>query len=186
MNAPSTQLADLQANFRAISDRAGAVVARVGEDQIAVRPRPAAWSVAECLVHLKLSTEAYLPIWRKAFREARAAGLAAQAPFRLDLWGRFFVWFLEPPPKLRFPAPASFQPIATGPPAQVLSSFLASQELVLKMLEESDGLPLDRMKIESPFDRRVRYSVWASFCANAAHDRRHLWQAERTAEAIGK
>ena len=28
-------------------------------------------------------------------------------------------------------------------------------------------------------------SLWSSFCANAAHQRRHLWQAERVAKKHG-
>jgi hypothetical protein len=157
MNEPNTQLADIEAQFRAASQRAEGIVARVGQQLLAKRPRPNAWSVAECLAHLKISTGAYLPLWQDAFREARAAGQRASGPLRLDLWGRFFVWFLEPPPKLRFPAPQPFQPVAT---------------------------PIDRIKIVSPFDRRVRYSVWTSFCASAAHQRRHLWQAEQVAAAL--
>ena len=169
-----------------MSDRAEAVVAEVGNDLIAVRPRPTAWSVAECLIHLKLSADAYLPIWRNACREADAMRVVAKTPFKLDLWGRFFVWFLEPPPKLRFSAPRRFRPVATGPPGQVLSTFLASQDGVLEVIREADGLPLDRITIASAFDDRVRYSIWSSFCANAAHHRRHLWQAERVAGALHK
>jgi hypothetical protein len=185
---PGSDLLDVQAQFLAISKRAEVVVRRVGHDLVVVRPRANAWSVGECLIHLQLTADAYLPIWRKACDEARALALvASRAPFTLDLWGRFFVWFLEPPPKLRFPAPRSFQPNRDRlGEVCVLSTFLASQDSVLKVIAEADGLPLDRMAIRSAFDPRLRYSLWSSFCANAAHHRRHLWQAERVADVLLK
>jgi DinB superfamily len=70
------------------------------------------------------------------------------------------------------------------PTDEVLPAFLACQDEVLQVIAAAKGLPLDRMKITSPFDHRVRYSVWSSFCANAAHQRRHLWQAERVADVL--
>ena len=36
-----------------------------------------------------------------------------------------------------------------------------------------------RMKIVSPFDKRVRYNLVSAFHILAAHERRHLWQAEQ-------
>jgi hypothetical protein len=130
--------------------------------------------------------EAYFPIWRDELRKARAARRTAERPYRLDFWGWALATFLEPPPKLRFPAPAPLLPVETGPPEQVLSAFLTSQESLLRFLAEAEGLPLDQIKITSPFDRRVRYTVWSSFCVSVAHHRRHLWQAERAAAALGK
>ena len=180
------QLAQIRDEFQAISHRAIAVVERVGNDRVAIAPAQQAWSIAECLTHLIITAEAYLPIWQQAYVEARTKGRAASgnAAFKMDLLGKFFVWFLEPPPKIRFRAPQEFRPLHIGSPAEVLSSFLASQERVLAAIAEADGLLLDQIMIRSPFDRRVRYSVWSSFRANAAHHRRHLWQAERAAEAL--
>jgi hypothetical protein len=64
--------------------------------------------------------------------------------------------------------------------------FLTSQEQVLYTIDLAQGLAIDRVKIRSVFDRRIRYSVWSSFCANASHQRRHLWQAECVAQQIEK
>ena len=99
------------AEFRAVAERASIVVSHVGLSHVIERPAPTHWSIAECLIHLTVVTEAYLPIWRDALRRARAEGLGGKPPFRLDLWGKFWVWFLEPPPKLRFPAPNRFVPL---------------------------------------------------------------------------
>ena len=153
---------------------------------MAERSSPARWSIAECLVHLTLVSDAYVPVWQHACHEARAAGLAGHEPFKLDLWGRFWVWFLDPPPKVRFPAPKRFMPMAVPAGDQVLSAFLTSQEQVLYTIDLAQGLAIDRVKIRSVFDRRIRYSVWSSFCANASHQRRHLWQAEYVAQQIEK
>src|SRR5437588_7387216 len=101
----------IRGEFLAITDRARKVSDRLGPVLLTRRPAPDHWSAAECLLHLRITAEAYLPIWRDAIRRARNSGWQASTdPFRVDLWGRFFVWFIEPPPKVRFPAPKAFVP----------------------------------------------------------------------------
>src|SRR5439155_4865371 len=107
-------------------------------------------------------------------------------PFELDFWGKALSWFLEPPPKIRFKAPPEFQPIECGPADRVLSAFLSSQDRLLATIAESHGLPLDLLKITSPFSPRLHYSVCSSFCVTAVHHRRHPWQAERVANYIAE
>lgn len=182
----AVSLAAIAAEFRDVAERASNVVSRVGLARVSERPSPTRWSIAECLVHLTQASEAYLPVWQEACQRARAEGLTGHEPFKLDLWGRFWVWFLEPPPKVRFRAPKRFVPREMPSGDHVLPAFLASQEQVLFTVGLAQGLAIDRVKIASAFDRRVRYSVWSSFRANASHQRRHLWQAEHVAEQIGK
>ena len=170
-----------------ISERAKAVGRRLGSDLITARPRPDAWSAAECLMHLQITAKAYLPIWEEASRGANALGSGSDTPFKLDLWGRFFIWFLDPPPKVRFAAPSGFEPPTDRTSLTfALSSFLCSQDEILRLISNAKLLPLDRIVIPSAFTNYVRYNLWSSLCANAAHHRRHVWQAERVASALGR
>jgi hypothetical protein len=75
-------------------------------------------------------------------------------------------------------SPAHLQPVAAG---DVLQSFLKSQNQLLEVVSAASGLALDRIKVALPVDSRVRYNVWSSFQVTDAHQRRHLWQAERAA-----
>jgi hypothetical protein len=176
----------IRAQFVAITDRVQTVARSLGHELLSERPAPGHWSVAECLSHLRITADGYLPIWREAIRQAQTARSTAPAdPFRQDLWGRFFVWLMEPPPKIRFPAPRRFVPIVdSARVADVLPTFLRSQDEVLNTIDDASGLPLDRIVIRSAFSSYVRYSLWSSLCANAAHHRRHVWQAEQAARAI--
>ena len=45
------------------------------------------------------------------------------------------------------------------------------------------GRDLNRLKIVSPFGARLSYNVYSAFRVLAAHERRHVWQAERAAGA---
>jgi hypothetical protein len=179
-----SQLSTLRSGFSALSERAAFLVAAVGETRLTKRPAPNKWSVADCLVHLTLSTNAFLPLWSQALAKARTEARPSGKDYKMDFWGCLLKWSLEPPPRFRFPAPPSFQPPSTVPADQVLPQFLASQEELLTTLASSDGLAIDRYKIVSPFSSPVKYSVWSSFCICAAHERRHLWQAERVIEAL--
>lgn len=174
-------LFNLRRQFVDISVRAGALFGSMDDAALTKRPTAGSWCAAECLAHLNLSVDPYFPLWKEAL--ARAAHTGDDA-FQLDLWGRVLVWTLEPPPKFRFPAPKSFQPINIEQPQLVVPAFLKRQQSILQALDEAQGLATDKVKIVSPFARHVRYSVWSSFCVTAAHERRHIWQAERAAGMV--
>jgi DinB family protein len=176
MNA---QLDGLRSQFRFNAQRAQTLVSRAGEARIAVRPGPDSWSAAECLVHLTLSTKMYFPVWRDAFADARSRNILENGRlFRMDFAGAALHWILRPSARLRAKAPSKLQPTATD---DALQRFLASQDQLLAVVAEWDGLAVDRIKIASPAISIVHYSVWSSFRVIENHQRRHLLQAERAA-----
>jgi DinB family protein len=175
-------LAELEAQFRDLSAAASALRGRFAATAFAARPRPDSWSAAECLAHLNISADPYFPIWRDALEQsAPASGLPREA-YRLDFWGSVLVWTLEPPPRFRFPTPRRFEPIDSGSIDEVLPALVERQETILRVIDGSRRIDLEAIPVTSPFQRRVRYSMWSSLCVTAAHERRHLWQAARALE----
>ena len=177
MNA---QLDQLAAELREVSDRARELVDRVGVARLSEHPPKGGWSIAECFEHLNMTTRAFVPRWR----EACAKAPRGDGPYKTDLWGKLLVWTLEPPPKFRMPTTPPFQRIETPPNDRVLPAFLSCQEQLLAAVAAGRGLALDRVKVRSPFQEKMQYSVWSSFRITAAHHRRHVWQAERVGQLI--
>jgi len=175
----ATTLDELEAQFAAISHRFQMLVASAGAEACARPPAPGSWSAAECLQHLSLSADAYFPIWQQVIASAGPRKAELNAPYRIDFWGRFLSWMLEPPARVRSKTPAPFQPIDCSKINEVLDSFLDRQERIVAALRRCRGRAIDEVKIASPVDSRIRYSIWSSFVVNAAHQRRHLWQAEQ-------
>lgn len=169
---PST-LDELAHEVNVVSARASQLWTRAADS--CVRSTRGGWSLAQCLSHLALSTNAYLPAWRAAFQAPGAVLKTDSRQWRLDLWGRLLVWFLEPPPKIRFRTKRGFE-VASSPAA--LDDFLQSQRELSNIIAQSRDFAIDRIQIRSAYDSRVRYSVWSSFVITLVHQRRHLWQAE--------
>jgi hypothetical protein len=180
MNA---QLADLVDQIDRASSDAASLVGGLDADRLLARPGPAAWSVAENVAHLSLTTRAFLPLFDAALADVRARKLTSSGPFKLDLWGRFLKWTIEPPPRIRVKTTAPFQPVDVGPVAEALPTFLGLQDELRARVEGADGLAIDRVKVVSPFAKNVKYSLFSAFTIALAHERRHLWQARA---AVGK
>jgi hypothetical protein len=179
-------LDDIGAQLEAASARAQEIAADLSPALLGRRPDPGAWSVAECLAHLSLTADAYLP----AIREALAGGRRRQlvrtggASFRIEFTARMLAWWLEPPYRMKSRTTAAFVP-GVERPEDALSDFLVRQRQLLDLLAEAEGLALDRLEIESPFAKRLRYNVYAAFLLVAVHERRHLWQAGQTLRKLG-
>lgn len=174
----SSPLADIRRQWEEASTRAQEVVAGLSLDQLGRRPTPTSWSIAECLAHLTLTTDAYLPRLRQALATGRDQRATQPASYRMDWLGRLEVWWLEPPYRMRSKTPASFVPGAQDP-ARALPDFLDGQQQLLALLPEANGLALDRLIIVSPFVNILKNNAYSAFVIIAAHERRHLWQAER-------
>ncbi len=169
----------LEAQFTAIAARAQALVRSGGNDLCARPPAPGSWSAAQCLEHLNLSADSYFPIWQQVIANAGPRKAESNAPYHADFWGRFLSWILEPPARIRSKTVVHLQPTDCNEITTVLAGFLDRQDRIIAALRRCRGRAIDQVKIASPVDSRIRYSIWSSFLVNAAHERRHLWQAEQ-------
>ena len=129
-------------------------------------------------------SEAFVPIIRDACNDTPATASSTTSLLKMDLMGRLIRFSLEPPSKLRSVTAQRFKPLVTEPLEEILPNFLALQDQLLTTIEDSSGLDLNAIKITSPVSNRIRYNLFSCFEIIAAHQRRHLWQAERVREQL--
>ena len=142
-----------------------------------VRADPDRWSAAECVAHLNLTAQAFLPLIRRALEEAAALGGGAPRRLRRDLAGWMLWRTAAPPVRFRVRTTAQFVPTAAEPLSSLLATFDRLQAEQLECLRQADGRPIHRVKITSPFDPRLRYNLYACFTVLPRHQERHIWQA---------
>ncbi len=170
----SAQLDEVKAQFDAASLQARQLLAGNAET-LNRRPQPDRWSAAECISHLTLTNLHYPPLLRGALHQAPPG----DGPYSMDFRGKLLRWILEPPYRSGVKTIPSMEPKTGETPEQVLAAFLASQDELLKLLEAARGKALEKTTITSPFSKRMRYNAYSCFQVLAAHERRHLWQAEQ-------
>jgi hypothetical protein len=159
-----------------ISTRAKELCYGLAEKQLAWRPNPSSWCIAEILLHLDNTTRIFLPIIDRAIVDSRRNGRLSNGPFRLSWMGKFYVWYAGPPARIRLSAPKPLVPLLKGPASSALPQFLQSQELMKQRLNDANGIDVERTRITSPFANFVRMSLFALFSVFTAHERRHIWQ----------
>lgn len=142
------------------------------------RPAPGAWSMSECIAHLNVVDGQDMPPLAQAIEAAKTAGLFDQGPYRYGLLSRWFVRTMEPPPgRLKFKAPPVYAPPAGQPLEKVLTEYLKIQDRFAELVRRSSGVDLKRVKVGTPVNRYLKFSLGQRFALLTAHDRRHLWQA---------
>ena len=172
-------LEDVETELSEATARAWQLVRTTDGRIFTVRPTPQEWSAAECLAHLSLSSEQFLPVLQKAIADGHAKGLTSKRKPAMDVLGRTLRWFLEPPIRKRVKTTARFVPRSARAKAEAFGEFATLQSKLVDALHAAEGLDLRKIKIVSPFDRRVKYNLYSAFLIVVAHQRRHLWQAEQ-------
>jgi hypothetical protein len=180
----SSQLSEIKNQIQNASQKARDVVSDLSSDQLTYRTREGTWSVAECIVHLSLTTQAHLPLLKSTLDTAREQKLFGQGPFKMDWIGSLLKWSQEPPSRFKIKTTKPFQPINIGTVSEVLSKFLELQNEFIALVEKSGGIALDKIKIQSVFNERMKYNLFSCFQILAAHERRHLWQAEQVKNSL--
>lgn len=153
----------------------------------AKRPGPERWSAADCTEHLNLTTAAYLPLLRDALARAGETRGAPSTHYRRDPLGWFMGLMIGP---LHHLGKARIGRVKTTPPfvpkggksrEVLLSDFVRLQAELMTLVRRADGLPIDRVKIVSPFGGKMRYNAYSAIVIVARHQHRHLQQAEEAA-----
>src|SRR5262245_29326512 len=149
------------------------------------QPHENAWSVAQCLDHLTRANTVYAAALSEAIKEAQTAKEPQRGPIQPGWFGRLFIRSLEPPPKRKLPAPKKIVPVSRIAGREALDAFLRSHEDVRAVIHDAAGIDLNRIRFRNPFSGVSRFTVGTGLLIIAAHNRRHLWQAERVLESAG-
>jgi hypothetical protein len=182
--AADDPISDVERELNEATRRAWTLVHSTDGRLFTVRPNPSSWSAAECISHLSISTEMFLPLLKTALEDARKKGLTPKGKPKMDLLGRVLKWFLEPPIRNRVKTSAPFVPRAVRAKAEAFAEFANLQSRLAELILSAKDVDLARTKIVSPFDKRVKYNLYSAFRIIVAHQRRHLWQAEQAVAAL--
>jgi hypothetical protein len=139
------------------------------------------WSIAQCLDHLALSNMEYAQAMRRALAGASAP---RSGTIRPSGFGRIFIERLEPPVGKKIKAPRKIVPAASKSRAAVMAEFLATHELIRCIIRDGAELDLNRIKFRNPLMPLLRVRVGTGLLIMTAHERRHLWQANRVRQTI--
>jgi len=147
-------------------------------EQLRWRPDARQWSIAECLDHLNLTLALYLPKIDDAIRRGRAATPCAGCEqAELDALQAF-----EPPVTTAEAAPRATMPGAGVDADWLVEQFHLTRDHYRDALRQASGLDLPHIRIAEPI-YPVIVSLGGTLAFIAAHDRRHMWQAERVRQA---
>jgi hypothetical protein len=174
------QLADQLQQLQAVTDRVTAFAASMSDAAFQQRPPSGGWCAAECIAHLNLTTVEYLPIFDTTLAAA-PAGFPETRRYKRGFLGGLLAWTLEPPARMRGRTLPRFVPGSIAPKAAVVAEFVRLQREVEQRIRRADGRDLHVPRIVSPFNAKLSYNLYAAICILLAHERRHLWQAERAA-----
>jgi hypothetical protein len=169
------QLESARSHLLAIADRTPA-------ERWGLRADPNRWSVGECVAHLNLTSQAYIPVIRTALNHP-SMGPATGRRYRRDFIGLMLGYAVGPLPPilrraLRFKTAATFVPHGNAPKEETVTLFDDLQTELVQLTRECDGRAIDKVLVRSPFDQRASYNLYSALTVIPRHEERHLIQAD--------
>lgn len=178
------QLAAIASAYDRLDVRVRELLAAVPDPRWNVRADPSAWSVAECFAHLNLTSAAMVPRLRAVWPHARALG-PAPARYKAGIVGAILSAMVGPMPRIgrfrlgRVKTLAAFIPQGAQPREAIMREFAEWRVAERSLLREASEMPVDRVRIESPFAPGLFYDGYSSLRILVRHAHRHVDQAAR-------
>lgn len=180
------QLDEIRREFLSAQRRLHQLADAVPPEHWPLRPVPDRWSVGECIGHLNLTAENYRPLVLAGIEECRRHDDPVPRRYRRDPIG-WLIWRTTGPPvRVRTRTAAAFVPAGNAPAEELIATFDRLQAEQIGWVAMADGLAIDRVRVTSPFDSRVRYTLFACLSILPRHQHRHLWQAEQVARSLAR
>lgn len=140
------------------------------------RPAPKKWSVLECLEHLSLYGDFYLPEIEKVIRLSK---FPAEPTFKSGLLGNYFANMMLP--RERMGKMRTFKdknPLGSQLDKSTLGRFIEQQHKILELLQEASQKDLTRTKTGTSISGYIQLKLGDTFRVVVFHNQRHIAQAK--------
>ena len=140
-------------------------------------PVDGGWSVFQCIEHLNLYSEHYIPALKSySIKFASQSGLDYTPGW---LWGRFAKTMLMDSAQLKIKTFRDKEPSSAILDKRVFDTFLHYQNRLLEVLENGDVLDLNRRHIPLSLSPLFKMKLGDGLCLQVYHNQRHINQAQR-------
>ncbi len=138
---------------------------------------PGKWSALECLEHLSLYGDFYLPEIEKRI----AASRHNPAPvFKSGLLGNYFAVSMLPKPKLnKMNTFKDKNPAGSALDKSAIDRFLGQQEKLLQLLDKAKAVSLGKTRTSISISNLIKLKLGDTFRFVIYHNVRHMAQAAR-------
>lgn len=153
-------------------------------DELNWRARQDSWCILECLEHLNLYGNYYLPEMEKEI--GRAKKMSAPE-FRSGMLGGYFAKMMLPKEKLKkMKTFKDKNPIHNHLDKSVIDRFIRQQHRLLELLNRARVVDLSHVRITTSISKMIRLKLGDTFAFYINHILRHLRQVERVQAAMAE
>lgn len=135
------------------------------------------WSVLECLAHLNLYGNFYLPEIKHQIQKSNTKN---ELVFKSGLLGNYFAKSMLPKEKLnKIKAFKSMNPIHSSLSKTTVANFIDQQKQLLTLLTEAQNVNLNKVKISISIAKFIKLKLGDTFRFVIYHNERHVLQAKK-------
>lgn len=140
------------------------------------------WSILECLEHLNLYGDFYLPQMENKIKNSTAK---TDLEFKSGILGNYFAKSMLPKEKLnKMKTFKDKNPLNTSLDKTVIDKFINQQTKLLELLNQSRNVSLNKVKIQTSISSLIKLKLGDTFQFFINHIIRHLKQIERIQQTM--
>ena len=141
------------------------------------KENPTSWSILECLEHLNLYGDYYLPEIKSSLKNSDTKN---EAVYKSGFLGNYFAKSMLPKEKLnKMKTFKDKNPLSANLDKTVIDKFLGQQIKLLDLLNQSRKVSLNRVRIPISISRLIKLKLGDTFQFIVNHIIRHLYQIDR-------
>lgn len=146
-------------------------------EKLNTRIRVDSWSVLECLEHLNLYGDFYIPEIRQRIESSNSI---SKKYFKSGVFGNYFANSMLPNEKLN--TMKTFKdknPIGNTLDKTTITRFISQQEQLLILLQKSKNIDLNTTKTAISISKWIKLKLGDTFRVVIYHNERHMVQVEK-------
>lgn len=146
-------------------------------EQLNYRKKRDSWSILECIEHLNLYGDFYLPEIEKQIKKSRHK---TSEEFKSGFLGDYFAKSMLPKENLnKMKTFKDKNPIGSSLHLDTLNRFLSQQNQLIKLLEQAKKVNLNKTKTAISITKLIKLKLGDTFRIVIYHNQRHILQAEK-------
>jgi hypothetical protein len=146
-------------------------------DKLTWRSEPTSWNVLECFEHLNRYGDYYHP---QMMHKIATTKTKADTIFESGMLGNFFAESMQPKATgKKYKTFKDKNPLHSSLDKTVVQTFLTQQQQLLELLEQSENVSLNNVRIRTTITSLIKLKLGDMFRFLIAHNTRHLNQAQK-------